>query len=59
IEYFEKALNVNPNFVDNYINLGELYKMKGDFEGVRKQIFELRELGRSDLADRLEDYFNK
>ena len=30
--YFEKAIKVNPNYVNAYANLGIVYKIKGDLE---------------------------
>lgn len=38
IEYYQKALDVNPNFVASHIGIATNLNLKGDHEGARKQL---------------------
>jgi tetratricopeptide (TPR) repeat protein len=40
IENFEKCLSLNPDYVDAYINLGEIYAKKGDLDKAEKALEE-------------------
>jgi len=48
IEYYQKALGVDPNFVASHIGIATNLNLKGDHQKARKQLLKLYDIARSD-----------
>ena len=44
IEYFQKTIEINPNYVDAYYELGLTYAEQGDFDQARECCKKVNEL---------------
>ncbi len=59
IEFYKEAIALKPDKADLHWKLGIAYYSNGDKKDFKEQVLKLRELGRNDLANDLEQLASK
>jgi tetratricopeptide (TPR) repeat protein len=56
VDYFRKAISIDPAFAAPHVSLGRLYALEGDYEAAERHAREAERLGDRSLAEQLARY---
>ncbi|HMD86937.1 MAG TPA: tetratricopeptide repeat protein [Terriglobia bacterium] len=58
VQYFEKAIDIDPTYAAPHVSLGRLYALRGEYQQAWKHARAAEALGARDLVEMLERYPN-